>query len=254
MISNINIKPLRIWNSLPTRWRTHKGESYQTLSPERHYEDGWRKVVKPDLTENQRLGELFVDEPNDEVSYKVVDLPEEVIKINIETQRQSRQLEILQLEKERQALAPFQAIQDEKEAYKVKEVYDPWDENFDYLTVLKDHKVTRILKNEKGELELVLFFLIIPHTPAVGDPSFLPENAPALWSRVVIGANGYEAWTQPTGGDGKYKWSAVVTHKNRIWRNDHDPAGTKDPLSIAWLNVWEPGEFVGWTDIGAAPK
>ena len=59
-----------------------------------------------------------------------------------------------------------------------------------------------------------------------------------------------EPWTQPIAGDGRYKWSAVVTHKERIWRNDFDPAGTKDPESEVWLNVWEPGEFAGWTDLG----
>ena len=55
---------------------------------------------------------------------------------------------------------------------------------------------------------------------------------------------------KPIAGDGRYKWSAVVTHNDRVWRNDFDPAGTKDPESIAWLNVWEPGEFAGWTDLG----
>lgn len=202
----------------------------------------------PDL---QYLGEPQFDEKNKEWFYPVIDYtPDQLVFIKSNLVEFNKLITVKK-SLERQVVATFQEVTDQKEADKSKELAPPYDPEFDYLKVLKDYKVTRILKNEKGDLELVLFFLIQPHTP-VNDPSFLPENAPALWSKVVIGADGYEAWTQPKGGDGKYKWSAVVTHNGRIWRNDYDPANTKDPNSEAWLNVWIPGEFHGWTDIGSA--
>lgn len=252
MKSNINIKPLRTWSSIPKSWEARPNVINYDQATELHYEDGWRDVVNPVLLINQRLGGLYHDIINDVVTREVIDLtPEEIQQRELNRileEAESRREEIIEETKRRQIIDTFQAIEDE--AFEVKEVFPRYDPEFDYLTVQAGYKVTRILIEEDQPV-LALFFLIQPHTPALGDSSFLPENAPALWSRVLIGEGGVEVWTQPIGGDGKYKWGAIVQHNNRKWRNDHDPANLQDPNSTAWLNVWEPGQFAGWTDLGA---
>ena len=248
---------MRTWREIPRSWEKRPKMPNYDRAEERfpgiHYEDGWRNVIQPEISENQRRGELIYDEQNDVVTWKVIDLTEEEIlsrqKNTVIAEAESRREELIEQTKRRQIIDTFQAIEDEEQAFEVKEVFPRYDPEFDYLTVSAGYKVTRILI-EEGRPVLALFFLIQPHTPAQGDDSFFPENAPALWSKVVIGSGGIEVWTEPIGGDGKYKWSAIVQHKGRKWRNDWDPANLQDPNSTAWLNVWEPGEFAGWTDLG----
>jgi hypothetical protein len=60
--------------------------NYDQLPIEQHEIDGWRDVVVPVLGANQRLGALFYDEPNDVVTYPVIDLTEEEIRANIASQ------------------------------------------------------------------------------------------------------------------------------------------------------------------------
>jgi hypothetical protein len=192
----------------------------------------------------------------DTVKWEVVNIPQNELIQNFESQIQSTASQLLEAEKQRQAMATFQAIEDEEEAFEVKEVFPFWDETFDYLTVTANYKVVRTLI-EDGEIVLGLFFLIQPHTPAINDTSFYPENAPALWSRVIIGAGGVEVWTQPTGGDGKYPYLNPSTNLpyrvqhqrqnnvNKLWENNYNP-------SPGALNVWQPGDF-GWTDLGVYP-
>lgn len=77
-----------------------------------------------------------------------------------------------------------------------------------------------------------------------------PPRANTLFRIYEPPSDQAKPWVQPFGGSGTYKWGSIVTHKERKWRNDFDPAGTKDPESELWLNVWEPGAFAGWTDLG----
>jgi len=245
MKSNINILPLRTWTAIPRTWETRPTViNYHQLPEAEHFTDGWRDVIDPSYnTATQRKGALIV--VADTVTWEVVNIPQDELIQNFESQIQSTASQLLEAEKQRQAMATFQAIEDEAEAFEVKEVFPFWDENFNYLTVTANYKVTRTLI-EDGEIVLGLFFLIQPHTPAIGDTSFYPENAPALWSRVIIGAGGVEVWTQPTGGDGKYPYLDPstglpyrVSHNGFIWENNFQGG----------LNVWAPGAF-GWTQIG----
>lgn len=239
----------RIIRSIPSFWIRPDGShdhAYNTRPDEVHYEDGWRDVVTPPISENQRLGEFFFNEENDVWTYQVIDLTPEEIAARFESQIEGQRSEIIEQKRNRLIMESFQAIEDEEEAFEVKEVFHRYDPEFDYLTVSAGYKVTRILIEEDQPI-LALFFLIQPHAPAQGDPSFLPENAPALWSRVLIGQGGVEAWTQPTGGDGKYPYlnpstnqPYQVSHNGRLWENNFQGG----------LNVWEPGVF-GWTDLGA---
>jgi hypothetical protein len=247
MKTNINESPLRQYSSIPVKWYSRPLTAlYNTLPVEEHITDGWRDIQEPQILENQRRGQLQYDEINDIAYFEVIDFTQSELQAIFESEVEVRRVEIKETEKENQIMGVFQLITDEAQAFEVKEVYPPWDENFDYLTVDSNFKVTRVLPFE-GTFELALFFLITPHTPATGDTSFYPENAPALWSRVIIGAGGIEVWTQPTGGDGKYPYidpstdlPYKVTHLGKLWENNFQGG----------LNVWQPSEF-GWTDLGA---
>jgi hypothetical protein len=79
MYTNINIQPLRTWNSIPNEWEGHKGVTYHKLPWEDHFADGWREYIRPTLSENQILGELFFDDENDVVTNRIIDLTAEEI-------------------------------------------------------------------------------------------------------------------------------------------------------------------------------
>ena len=74
---------------------------YDKLSDEVHYADGFRELVKPEITEDQYLKSIFFDETNDYYTYNVVDYTPQEIKeraIQKETSdyefRQQRGLEL----------------------------------------------------------------------------------------------------------------------------------------------------------------
>jgi hypothetical protein len=72
----------QIIRGIPKFWIRPNGKhdhAYNTRSDEVHFEDGWRVEVRPQITENQRLGQLFFDEENDIWTYPVIDLTEEEI-------------------------------------------------------------------------------------------------------------------------------------------------------------------------------
>jgi hypothetical protein len=255
MKSNINILPLLTWSNIPRTWEARPNViNYHQLPESEHFADGWRDVIDPSYnTATQRKGALII--VGDTVTWEVVNIPQDELIQNFESQIQSTASQLLEAEKQRQVMATFQAIEDEAEAFEVKEVFPFWDETFNYLTVTANYKVVRTLI-EDGEIVLALFFLITPHTPAIGDTSFYPENAPALWSRVIIGAGGVEVWTQPTGGDGKYPLIDTATglayrvlHLGQTWENRRT-LNTSEPSTSGsgWMqvsNLPAPWYFLG---------
>jgi len=234
MKSNILESPLKLYDPMPKWWKTRPNTPhYHTLPPAEHYKDSWRDYVAPEYDPaTHKTDELIYDEGKDVVTNLVIPITDEEFKAMAESEKQSKQAQLLDEKKTEQALASFQTITDEAEALAVKEVYPDWSVEEDYLKRLAGYKVTRTLKGSEG-YEVRLFALIQPHTPQVG---YEPENTPALWSEIKMQGE-TEVWTQPTGGDGKYVFGAVVIHKGQTWENTH-PAPS--------LNVWEPGVF-GWT-------
>lgn len=78
MKSNINQSPLRSYAAIPSKWYTFNGELYNTLTPERHYQDGFRDVVSPEYNTNtHKLGALIIS--GDSVTYQVIALTAEEI-------------------------------------------------------------------------------------------------------------------------------------------------------------------------------
>jgi hypothetical protein len=78
MKSNINILPLRTWSRIPKSWDARPlTANYNTLPESELFADGWRDVVVPVLTEDQKLGSLVI--LNDSVTYEIIDkTPEEL--------------------------------------------------------------------------------------------------------------------------------------------------------------------------------
>jgi len=72
-----NINDLKVFGKIPKEY--NNTDSYDLLN-EKHYDDGWRDVVKPTLKENEKLGSIYFDEVNDVITYNVVTLTSEELK------------------------------------------------------------------------------------------------------------------------------------------------------------------------------
>jgi hypothetical protein len=75
MKSNINILPLRTWSKIPKSWDARPFMPFMINYDKNlaiHFEDGWRDVVEPVITDNQKLGALVI--LNDTVTYQIIDL------------------------------------------------------------------------------------------------------------------------------------------------------------------------------------
>lgn len=80
MKTNIKESPLRKYSKIPSFWKPGQHiRLYDTASPEIHYADGWRDLVEPPITENQRRGAIIYDVQNELGTYEVIELtPEEI--------------------------------------------------------------------------------------------------------------------------------------------------------------------------------
>jgi hypothetical protein len=77
MKSNINILPLRTWGKIPKSWDARPFMMNYDKNLAIHFEDGWRDVVVPVLTDTQKQGSLAI--LNDSVTYEIIDLtPQEI--------------------------------------------------------------------------------------------------------------------------------------------------------------------------------
>lgn len=75
-----NINDLRFeYKEIPKKWVLQPLIVNYDQATTRHYEDGWREVIRPAIQTNQKLGEIFYDQENDVVTYAVLDkTPEEL--------------------------------------------------------------------------------------------------------------------------------------------------------------------------------
>ncbi len=64
-----NKNDLKVLSKIPKYY--NNTDSYNLLT-EKHYEDGWRDVVTPELEPNEKLGGVYFDETNDVITYNVV--------------------------------------------------------------------------------------------------------------------------------------------------------------------------------------
>lgn len=109
----------------------------------------------------------------------------------------------------------------DSEALEAVTLYPEWAAGVDYST---GHKVQRGGK---------LFRCLQAHTSQDG---WEPENAPALWAKVLIpDTDVIPEWEQPDSTN-PYSAGDKVTHNGKTWVSDVDN------------NVWEPGVY-GWSEV-----
>ena len=81
MIANTINEVIKIYNSIPKVFELKPNVfGYDKLDPEVHYEDGFRELVKPEITDDQYLADVFFDAINDYYTYNVVNYTPEEIK------------------------------------------------------------------------------------------------------------------------------------------------------------------------------
>jgi hypothetical protein len=227
MKSNINIIPLRTWLQIPRSWESRPNQmNYHKLPLEEHIQDGWREYIRPTLSENQILGELFFDDENDVVTNRVINLTSDEI-LARDTQRilseaEMRKEDIIQQKLKDDALNYFQALPAE-DALQNKEVYPMWSQKLEFVEA--PHKYLQVI-----DAELVLWEVVQSHVPK--DYPFEPSELQALWKRVAL-PDQILPWSQPLGGHDAYQIGDEVIHKEQNWVSTHAN------------NVWEPGVF-GW--------
>lgn len=243
MICNKNQSPLRTFPSLESYWKSgniygYTIPNYPSADPAIHYADGWRDYVAPSYnTETHRLGELIYDAENDVVTRETPALTDEELKGRLLSSAQAERENALQEKVREQTKTALQAITDDAEAIANQSAYPIWENLDDEYAFGSDFKCQAL-----DGLELKLFKIIQPHAK---QSDRHPNLTPALWSKIEIGGDGVEIWTQPIGGDGKYPYidpasgqPYKVTHAGKTWVNIHQGS----------LNVWEPGVF-GWQEI-----
>lgn len=115
---------------------------------------------------------------------------------------------------------------DDTTAYAVQELYPAWSATTptgEKSSYIKDQRVRYNGKFYKCNQQ---------HN--VDDPSWTPENTPALWSEISIEEWG--EWIQPTGAHNAYMEGDKCTHNGKKWISDINN------------NVWEPGVY-GWKEV-----
>jgi hypothetical protein len=250
MKSNIN-ETLNLYTNIPKSWYLLPHFlNYDKRTPQQHYDEGWRDFVEPvfDPETERKTGELVFNQGYDKVTYKVEPLTEleieqrvEIERLNVIAQGRENQKEAIELIIRKDIIESAQELTDPEEILQNEYVYPIWEDMPDQYPFQLNKKYRSL-----DGLVLKVFNCIQPHNKVESDPSFIPINAPALWSLIEIGEDGTEIWTQPTGGDGKYPLKDPLTnepykviHNGKLWENNFQGG----------LNVWEPGVF-GWTDLG----
>ena len=234
MIANIN-HPLRLFASFEDYWirygdpfKLWKGKmNYHLLSPEHHYDDGWRYYEDPTYnSETQRLGELIHNTENDKVTYQVIAYtPEEIeerTKNQVLAQAEAERFQKLEEAKEKAVMDVFQAIADPEEALAIQAVYPLW--SGDGVAV----KVGEKYQAFEG-MELKLYEVIQAHTT---QPDWMPPAVPALFKRVAVEGQ-ILPWVQPTGAHDAYNIGDRVSYQGQNWE------------STVNANIYAPGVVAG---------
>lgn len=64
-------KVWQLFNRLPSSWNNTMPYNWQ--------KEGFKKVVRPEITDRQKLGDFYFDTPNDHCTYYIIDKTEEEI-------------------------------------------------------------------------------------------------------------------------------------------------------------------------------
>lgn len=214
---------IKTYHQIPRSWGLTDG--YDKLPTQKHYDDGWRDVVKPDFDANtEKIGAIYFDAQNDVFTYPVEALTDEEIKSivlsNSDQEKQAR----LQVLTEQKIIEDMQAVTDVDVLLENAAIFPMWE-------VAKAFAIGDKVQAWDGN-ELKLYRTVQAHTSQSG---WEPAITPALFTRVAHEGEILE-WVQPTGQQDAYQIDDKVTHAGKTW------------ISIAANNVWEPGVY-GWNEI-----
>lgn len=111
---------------------------------------------------------------------------------------------------------------DEATAMEHAELFELWVQD-------KDYTVGKIVTRPNGNL----YKCAQAHR---SQADWVPEDTPALWTKIGDPTVEYPEWSQPIGAHDAYPLGAKVSHNGKKWTSD-----------VA-NNVWEPGVY-GWTEV-----
>lgn len=119
---------IKVYSTLPKTWG--RILNYPKADPQIHYEDGFRNVVTPQVTEGKKLGKIEYDEVNDVFTYPLIDKTAEDLEQEAKAEKEAKRYEIKQkyldaIAEDNIALNPTDALEYykpyEPRAYKNKE-------------------------------------------------------------------------------------------------------------------------------------
>lgn len=175
-----------------------------------HDEHGWRDVVTPEIGMNQKMGEIYFDEPNDVFTYEVIDKTQQEIEAEVMAQAQMAQEEALMAIKNSKILAEIQEFGDE-DALQNQSAYPLWEADI-YVSVGEKRQDLDVNN------ELKLFKCVQAHTT---QSDWRPKDTPALW--VEVAPDGViPIWVQPQGAHDAYQIDDLVhfpTESDPVYRN-----------------------------------
>jgi hypothetical protein len=185
MVSNINITPLRTWQSIPTTWEARPTTiNYHKLPWEDHFSDGWREFIplqagldyNPE-TERPLPNSFYYDEAEQVVRQNVEVIPQQELIQRVLSQAEAIREEKLQATIKQQVEEQFQAIADDTEALENQEAFPLWSSFEDGHTFPIGFKVQHL----EG-LEMKLYRVLQSHAKQA---NWFPENVPALFVKIL---------------------------------------------------------------------
>lgn len=220
---------------IPKEWN-RKGtpnqitENYDKCFSEDDYsEDGWKDVVYPTISENQKQGAIYFDEENDVYTYHVIDKSTEEIqaeKLSLSTSNRDQKIREAT---EATIVAEMMNETDIETILGNLDIYPMWEAGLHVIN--KADSPTGIpdrFKAFNAENELTLYEVVQTHDT---QEDWKPKDTPALW-KVVAPEGVIPVWKKPTGAHDAYNQGDQVhfpteadpVYKSKINANTYSPS------------------------------
>lgn len=149
MQANIN-EELKIYSEIPKFWNGINGYHYK--SEQEHYNDGWRSVITPEISETEKLGQLIYDETEDVVTYEVLNKTAEEIQTENLNKFNSRKSIAVEKLISAEVIETAQTFEDRNKQAEFAEVYPMWDDFEDGSLITAGTLIN--FQHENGEIKL----------------------------------------------------------------------------------------------------
>lgn len=187
MHSNINEEKLKFYRNIPKIYNGINGYHYK--SEQDLYDDGWRDLITPEITESEKLGQLIYDESEDVVTYEVLNKTSGEIQSEKLSHFNLRKNAALQKLTKQDVIEKAQTFEDRNKQAEFAEIYPMWGDLEDGSLVKAGNLINFI--HENGEIKLYEVMADIwkqeNHAPDVNPNSFDEFRH----------FEGYQIWRQP---------------------------------------------------------